>query len=440
MDHLAGLLLALLASAPTPGVAAPVVIGDTDFDLANYDVLEIETGDVTPIPQPDGIGKITVTREMAGTTGAGNDAYLRIEIQGYDTTGSTGYGQLASVVLRKQTVDPAAAGGFASLTYRESSINFTPGVQGHATGAAIKQGTNVYIRTAAYTPETVWTPKLRSPITPADFSLLVGPGPATPDLSVTGAPFQIGFFRATSGPAPSGGGIRTVGIDDWVVALSPACATSSQCADDPITCTSESCVSGLCTTAAPPCVDDDTCTVDVCNLHAGGCLHPPVPDATPCADASVCNGDETCQAGTCAPGTPLVCNDDDLCTTDFCDDAAGCLIQREATFDLAFAKIHEFLDRIKGPACDGSALVRKLRKKLVKKIAKVRQRVRKADRTDDPQRMSDLVYGSGTIFLAARQLIQAAVSANQLSPECGAIVTGFVGEVQTCVYSLIPVT
>ena len=116
MTRVAGILLAGLVAAPTPGFAAPVLIGDTDFDLANYDVLEIETGDVTPLPQPDGIGRITVTRTTAGSTGAGTDGYLRIEMEGYDTTGSTGYGQLNSLILRKQTIDPAAAGGFASLT------------------------------------------------------------------------------------------------------------------------------------------------------------------------------------------------------------------------------------------------------------------------------------------------------------------------------------
>jgi hypothetical protein len=429
----------LLTGVATAAFAAPVVIADTDLDLAEYDVLEIETGDVTPLPEPDGIGTITVTRETGGSSGAPGDAYVRVRMEGYDTTGSTGYGQLTSLLLRKTPVDPAAAGGFASLTYRETSILFTPGGQGHATGLAIKQGDNVYIRTAAYTPETIWTPKLASPLTPADFSLLVGPGPSLPDLGASGAPFQIGVFRATSGPAPSAGGVRTGGIDDWVVVLSPPCAVEQDCAVDAATCTDESCDGQLCVTTALACGDEDPCTIDVCDLHAGGCPAPAVPDGTGCADDSACNGDETCQSGACVAGTPLVCDDGDLCTTDVCDAAGGCLIERAATFELAFAKIEEFLDRLKGPACDGSPLVKKVRKKLQKKIAKVRQRVRKADRTEDAERRQDLVYGTGTLFLAARELVAAAVERQQLSPACAAIVNGFVGEVQVCVYSLVPV-
>src|SRR5262245_25980497 len=75
-----------------------VCVSDPDFDLANYDVVEIETGDVTPIPQPDGIGRIEVTRETPGSTGQAGDGFARILIQGYDTSGSTGYGQIAAIV------------------------------------------------------------------------------------------------------------------------------------------------------------------------------------------------------------------------------------------------------------------------------------------------------------------------------------------------------
>jgi hypothetical protein len=45
-----------------------------------------------------------------------------------------------------------------------------------------------------------------------------------------------------------------------------------------------------------------------------------------CDDQSACTGTETCGgvAG-CQPGTPLSCDDGDLCTTDACDPLAGCL-------------------------------------------------------------------------------------------------------------------
>ena len=45
----------------------------------------------------------------------------------------------------------------------------------------------------------------------------------------------------------------------------------------------------------------------------------------PCSDATVCNGDETCDGvGACLPGTSLDCDDDNLCTQDSCDPVTGC--------------------------------------------------------------------------------------------------------------------
>lgn len=56
----------------------------------------------------------------------------------------------------------------------------------------------------------------------------------------------------------------------------------------------------------------------------GGCVHAPVADGTGCSDGNVCNGAETCQVGTCTPGTSLDCNDNNPCTDDSCDSQAGC--------------------------------------------------------------------------------------------------------------------
>jgi hypothetical protein len=49
------------------------------------------------------------------------------------------------------------------------------------------------------------------------------------------------------------------------------------------------------------------------------------PDGTPCADASVCNGAETCQNEICTAGEPLDCGDGNLCTDDLCNDQTGCV-------------------------------------------------------------------------------------------------------------------
>ncbi len=69
-------------------------------------------------------------------------------------------------------------------------------------------------------------------------------------------------------------------------------------------------------------VDGDCCDSS-CQLDAPGAA---------CGDSDVCNGVETCDgAGTCVPGTPLNCDDGDLCTQDICDPVAGCSNTDEPT-------------------------------------------------------------------------------------------------------------
>lgn len=431
-----GLTLLAAATLGRPSAAAPVLVGDAEFDLGAYDVLEIETGDVTPLPEPDGLGRIAVTRETPGTTGSAGDFFARIEIVGYDTTGSTGYGQMNAILLLKEAIDPAAAGGFASLTYRESSILLVGAGQGQATGPVIKQGDDVYIRTVAYTPSTSWTPAFsgETAITPDSFSHLVGTGPTYPDLSATGAPFQIGVFRATSGPAPSAGGTRTAGLDDWAIALHPTCTTADDCGDDGTGCTTETCPAGLCVATLLACDDGNPCTLDQCDLAAGTCPFPPRPDGTPCDDLDYCDGAETCQDGACTEGPPITCDDGDVCTTNACDPSFGCQTARAPTFDVAFEKVEEFLALIAAP-CDGDPLVRKIRKKIAKRIAKVRAKMRKAERK--PLRIEDLLYGTGPTFLAVREFLTAQVEAGRVSPACAAAITAGLGELQACVYALV---
>jgi subtilisin family serine protease len=44
-----------------------------------------------------------------------------------------------------------------------------------------------------------------------------------------------------------------------------------------------------------------------------------------CDDGNVCNGLESCVAGSCQPGAPLNCNDGNACTSDSCNPATGCV-------------------------------------------------------------------------------------------------------------------
>lgn len=93
--------------------------------------------------------------------------------------------------------------------------------------------------------------------------------------------------------------------------------------DDSNLCTVDSCdPSAGCVYAPVNCGDANPCTIDACDPDAG-CRNTPVD----CDDGNVCNGQEFCfgLSGGCFSGTPLVCDDLDLCTADSCDSASGCV-------------------------------------------------------------------------------------------------------------------
>ncbi|MBI5487469.1 MAG: hypothetical protein HY905_09065 [Deltaproteobacteria bacterium] len=48
------------------------------------------------------------------------------------------------------------------------------------------------------------------------------------------------------------------------------------------------------------------------------------PDGRACGDGDLCNGDETCSAGSCAAAPSLLCDDANACTADSCAPDTGC--------------------------------------------------------------------------------------------------------------------
>lgn len=164
-----------------------------------------------------------------------------------------------------------------------------------------------------------------------------------------------------------------------------SCTDSAQCDDNnacngvevcgngtcqpgaPVVCTdgnpcngAETCnpLSGQCGPPAGPldCDDDNPCTDDSCDEFFG-CQH--IPNTGPCSDSNMCTGNpaqhplnDQCSDGFCIPGTakqcsdfdacngletcnpataecednpPPDCDDDNICTTDSCDAAEGCV-------------------------------------------------------------------------------------------------------------------
>jgi hypothetical protein len=93
--------------------------------------------------------------------------------------------------------------------------------------------------------------------------------------------------------------------------------------NDGSSCTTDACSPAVGCIFTDTCDDGDPCTTDTCDAVAG-CTHAPAPNGAPCPDANLCNGAETCQAGACTPGSPLVCNEGGACTTSACDAIRGC--------------------------------------------------------------------------------------------------------------------
>jgi hypothetical protein len=98
----------------------------------------------------------------------------------------------------------------------------------------------------------------------------------------------------------------------------PVCDDGNHCngieTTDPVT--------GACSPGTPPeCDDGNLCTTDSCNPTVG-CVH-----ADACSNGNACDGAEMCDptTGACSPGTPPECDDGNLCTTDSCDQATGCV-------------------------------------------------------------------------------------------------------------------
>ncbi|MFQ5592292.1 MAG: S8 family serine peptidase, partial [Phycisphaerae bacterium] len=112
------------------------------------------------------------------------------------------------------------------------------------------------------------------------------------------------------------------------------CSVDADCSDGVFCNGAETCgANGACLPAVPlDCDDGITCTVDACNEAAGSCDH--VPSDAACDNGLPCDGVETCDTALdCQPGTPPVCDDGIPCTMDYCDNtvAGGCRFDPDDT-------------------------------------------------------------------------------------------------------------
>ena len=95
------------------------------------------------------------------------------------------------------------------------------------------------------------------------------------------------------------------------------------CDDQDLCTTGDHCHLGECiASGALKCDDANACTDDSCE-PATGCSF--VPNVTPCDDGNACTEDDACSGGQCKPGKSASCNDENICTDDYCDFEIGCL-------------------------------------------------------------------------------------------------------------------
>ena len=83
--------------------------------------------------------------------------------------------------------------------------------------------------------------------------------------------------------------------------------------DDGDACTGgDVCHAGVCTGAPVACSGGDAChAAGVCDPSTGTCANAPLADGTTCSDGNACTQGDSCQAGVCTAGAPLVCGGGD---------------------------------------------------------------------------------------------------------------------------------
>ncbi|MBD89247.1 MAG: hypothetical protein CL940_02785 [Deltaproteobacteria bacterium] len=178
--------------------------------------------------------------------------------------------------------------------------------------------------------------------------------PCTDDLCspTTGCEFKNNFASCDDGDPCTvgeqcGGGVCAGAValcDDDNPCTQDTCDDQGACdfvpddaglCDDGSACTEgDACVAGTCIPGPiDACDDDNPCTDDAC--VAGACSSV-VLDGAGCDDGDACTDGDLCAEDVCVPGSPVICEDDNICTANACDAAAGCtttILQGESCED-----------------------------------------------------------------------------------------------------------
>ena len=107
-------------------------------------------------------------------------------------------------------------------------------------------------------------------------------------------------------------------------------ADGTTCSDGDICTENDVCAAGICGGTPTEiccgsdldCADDNTCTVDKCDVGSGKCVYTPFPNGEECDDGDACTLGDSCLYGTCG-GTAKSCPSAGSCATVGCDPQSG---------------------------------------------------------------------------------------------------------------------
>jgi hypothetical protein len=150
---------------------------------------------------------------------------------------------------------------------------------------------------------------------PDDGTLWIGHAGGLVTHYTQGGALIGGFITAGSGEVIDGVELGKFLLVDGCQNLPVDCSDNNFCtldACDPMT---------GCSNPPWDCNDNNPCTDDACNPQLG-CVT--TYNNASCDDSNFCTNGDVCSGGMCQAGPPLVCNDNNVCTTDSCDARFGC--------------------------------------------------------------------------------------------------------------------
>src|SRR5439155_24911 len=106
----------------------------------------------------------------------------------------------------------------------------------------------------------------------------------------------------------------------------PAKPNGTACSDDDACTVGDACQAGTCVPGAPvACTALDQChNAATCNPAPGACSNPTKPNGTTCGAGDAGTRADTCEAGTCTAGNPVICTAQDQChDAGTCDSSTG---------------------------------------------------------------------------------------------------------------------